>query len=273
MKQKALLAGQDIRKKRGGPLSKAWRGFRILWAFFLKLAFVVVVLGVMSVVFLSLYGYLLTSSYIRLEEVEVLGVEEELKSELLETAQLNYERSLLAVDLNAVKGRLEKHAWVRSAGVEKRFPHSLIIRVEKQEPVALALDGRLYYMNRGGDLFKEVLPDERVDFPVVTGLSGNKGERAEQIRAAVRVLHLFESGGPPWDLDHLSEVHVQEDGMLHLYVSFMPGRIRIKADELIARLEDLKKLVEHLAETGRIHMVKSIHFDYSEGAAVAFEKS
>jgi cell division protein FtsQ len=272
VKRKALLARQDIRREKAGRLSKAWRSVQVFSAFLLKLSLVAVILVLISLAFLSLYGYLLTSPYIRLEQVEVLGVEEELRSELLEMAQLNYEHSLLAVDLNAIKDRLEQHPWVRSADVEKSFPHSLIIRAEKQEPLALALDGRLCYMNRWGELFKEVLPDERVDFPVITGLSEKKREREEQIKAAVHVLHLFESEEPPWDLDHLCEVHVKEDGTLHLYLSFMPGQIRLKAGDLAAKLDELKKLVEHLASTGRIHMVKAIHLDYGEGAAVAFEK-
>jgi cell division protein FtsQ len=273
VKRKALLARQEIRKKKAGRLSKAWKSVRVLSAFSLKLVFVAVILALISLAFLSLYGYLLTSPYIRLEQVEVLGVDEELKVELLEMAQLNYEHSLLAVDLNAVKDRLEKHPWVRSADVEKSFPHLLIIRAEKQEPVALALDAKLYYMNRRGDLFKEVLPDERVDYPVITGLSENERQKEEQIMAAVEVLRLFESEEPPWDLDHLCEVHVKEDGTLQLYVSFMPGHIRIKAADLAVKLDELKKLVEHLAGTGRIHLVKAIRLDYGEGAAVAFEKS
>jgi cell division protein FtsQ len=273
VKRKAILARQEIRKPKAGRLIKAWRGFRILSAFALKLTCVALVLALVSLAFLSLYGYLLTSPHIRLEQVDVLGAEEGLKNELLEMAQLNYEHSLLAVDVNALKERLEQHPWVRRANVEKSFPHTLIIRAEKQEPMALALKGRLYYMNRWGDLFWEVLPDERVDFPVVTGLSEETGEREKQIGSVLQVLHIFESQAPPWDLDHLSEVHVKEDGTLHLYVSFVPGQISLKAGELAARLEDLKRLVEHLASTGKIHLVKTIHLDYGEGAAVAFEKS
>jgi cell division protein FtsQ len=272
VKRKALLARQDIKRQKIGRLSKVWRGARACGVFFFKLTVIGVILALVSLTFISLYGYLLTSPYIRLEQVEVLGVDEGLKTELLEMAQLNLEHSLLAVDLNAVKERLEKHPWVRSVDVEKSFPHSLIIRAEKQEPLALALDGRLYYMNPMGDLFKEVSPDERLDYPVITGLSEKIWEREAQIKAAIHVLRVFEFGEPPWDLDHLCEIHVKEDGMLHLYVSFMQGQVRLKAGELSVKLEELKRLVEHLAITGRIHLVKAIDLGYGEGAAVAFEK-
>lgn len=273
MRRKTILTRQDIKKRKAGRLSGALKSLWALGSFILRLAFVAVVLAGISAAFLFGYGYLLTSPHIRLETVEVLGVEENLKDELLDMAELNFEHSLLAVDLNEVKGRLEKHPWVKSVDVEKRFPHSLIIRAERQEVLALALDGGLHYMNRRGDLFKKVDPGEGIDYPVVTGLSDKEGERDAQIGAAIEVLCLLEVQAPPWDLDHLSEAHVTVDGMLHLYVSFMPGLIRVKAGDLTVKLEDLKKVVDHLASTGRIHMVKAIHLDYGEGAAVAFDKS
>jgi len=229
-------------------------------------------LAVMSLGFLSLYGYLLTSPYIRLEEVVVSGVDEELKSELLEMAHLNYEHSLLAINLNELQERLEKHPWVRSVNLEKSFPHTLVIRVEKEEPCALVLADKLYYMNRWGRLFKELSPDERIDFPVVTGLSEKEEERGEQLDAAVQILRLFEAGEPPWDLGHLSEVHVKPDGAVDLYVSFIPGVVKLRVNDLATKLDDLKTVVQHLISTGRIHMVRTIHLDYGDGAAVAFEK-
>jgi cell division protein FtsQ len=147
MRPKTLLPRRKRRKRRAGQLSGIWRGVRILCAFFLKLGFALVILGLISLTFVFTYGYLLTSPYIRLEEVEVPGVDDDFKAQILELAQLNYDYSLLAVDLNGVKKRVQKHPWIRSVEVEKRFPHMLIIRVEKQKPLALALQGRLYYMN------------------------------------------------------------------------------------------------------------------------------
>jgi cell division protein FtsQ len=272
VKRKKILARQAVTKKKSGRLSGLWRVFHSFSALFLKGTFLVTVLAVMSLAFLSLYGYLLTSSYIRLEEVVVSGVDEEMKGELLEMAHLNYEHSLLAIDLSEVQERLEKHPWVRSVNLEKSFPHTLLIRVEKEEPLAIALTDKLYYMDRWGRLFKELSLDERVDFPVITGLCEKDKEREDQIEAAVQVLHLFEGGEPPWDLSHLSEVHVKQDGAVELYVSFIPGVVKVRVNDLTAKLEELKSVVDHLVSTGRIHMVRTIDLDYGDGAAVAFEK-
>lgn len=272
MKRKSLLAGQAVKRKRVKGPSKARMAFRRLGSLSLKVSFLLAVLAVMSLGFLYLYGYLLTSPYIRLEQVQVLGVGDELKSELLGMAGLNYEQSLLAINLDELKRRLEKHPWVRSVELEKSFPHSLVIRVEKEEPWALALSGKLFYMDRWGKLFKEVGPDERVDFPVVTGLSAEGKERQQQLQEAVQVLHLFESQRPPWSLSNLSEVHMKEDGSVCLYLSFIPGVVKLTLPNLTTKFDELKKVVEHLTSTGRLHMVRTINLDYHDGAAVAFEK-
>jgi cell division protein FtsQ len=272
VKRKKILARQTVAKKKAGRLSGVWTMFHTFSAFFLKGAFVLVGLVVMSLAFLYLYGYLLTSPYIRLEEVVITGVDEELKSELLDMARLNYEHSLLAINLNELQERLEKHPWVRAVNLEKSFPHTLVIRVEKEEPWALALTNKLYYMDHRGSLFKELSADERIDFPVVTGLSEKEEERKEQIEAAVRILRLFEAGEPPWDLGHLSEVHMKQDGAADLYVSFIPGVVKVKVSDLATKLDDLKDVVQHLVSTGRIHMVRAIHLEYGDGAAVAFDK-
>jgi len=272
MRRKRILDRQAVKGKKAERLSGLRTMFHAFSAFFLKGTFLLVVIAVMSLAFLSLYGYLLTSPYLRLEEVVVTGVDEELKSELLEMARLNYEHSLLAIDLTELQERLEKHPWVRSLNLEKSFPHTLVIHAEKEEPWALALTKKLYYMNRWGRLFKEPLPDESVDFPVVTGLSEKQEEMKEQLDAALRVLRLFEAEEPPWDLGHLSELHVRKDGVVDIYVSFIPGVVRVRVSDLAERLDELKNVVDHLVSTGRIHMVRTIHLDYRDGAAVAFEK-
>lgn len=272
MKRKQVLARQTVTKKKAGRLAGLGTALQAFGGLFLKGAFFLTGLAVMSLAFLYLYGYLLTSPYIRLHEVSVTGADDEMKSELLEMAQLNYEHSLLAIDLNELKEKLEKHAWVHAVNLEKSFPHTLVLRVEKEEPWALALTDKLHYMNRRGKLFKALSPDERIDYPVVTGLATNEQERAGQIEAALRILRLFEAGEPPWDLDHLSEVHVKEDGAADLYVSFIPGVVKVGTSDLASKLDKLKDVVNHLTSTGRIHMVKAIHLDYGDGAAVAFEK-
>ncbi|MBW2285370.1 MAG: hypothetical protein JRF65_12310, partial [Deltaproteobacteria bacterium] len=51
----------------------------------------------------------------------------------------------------------------------------------------------------------------------------------------------------------------------------LPMAIRVMGSEMGKRMGDLKRVVEHLNETGRIHTVKKIDLDYREGAVVSFK--
>lgn len=271
MKRKAVLKKQQV-KKNGGGFSELWRRTRRVGSWGLKVSALLAVLAGISLGFVTIYSSLLSSPHIRLEQVEIVGVDEEMKKKLLNMAGLSFDLSLLAIDVDEVQKKLEKHPWIRAAEVEKQFPHSLFIRVEKEEPLALVAADKLYYLNPYGKLFKEVGPDEDVDFPIITGVVSDDLDREKQVGFSLQVLQFLESQKEPWSLKNLSEIHVKKDGEVSLYFSFLPAAVKMKPQNLGSKMEELKKVVEHLSSTGRISMVKAIHLNYGEGAVVSFKK-
>jgi cell division protein FtsQ len=272
VKRKTVLKKQHVKRKNGSPYGELWRSAYRLGSWCLKISALLAGLTGISVLFVVLYSYLLTSPYIRLEQVEIVGVDEGLKKELQSMACLNFDLSLLAINVDEVQKKLEKHPWVRTVEVEKEFPHALLIRVEKEEASAIVVAGKLYYMDRFGKLFKEVGPNEAVDYPIITGISADDQDRQKEVGFSLQVLRYLESQRDPWSLKNLSEIHVKKDGDNCLYFSFLPAAVKLRAQNLEPKMEELKRIVEHLNSTGRIHTVKAIHLDYSEGAVVSFKK-
>jgi len=238
----------------------------------LKISALLTGLAGISVLFVILYSYLLSSPYIRLEQVEIVGVDETMTKELQAMSGLNFDLSLLAIDVDEVQKKLEMHPWVRAVEVEKQFPHGLLIRVEKEEPRALVVAGKLYYMNRFGKVFKEVGPNEAVDFPIITGVSSDDLDRQKQMGFAMQVLQFLESQSDPWSLKNLSEIHVRKNGDVCLYFSFLPAAVKLRAQDLESKMQELKRVVEYLNSTGRTHTVKAIHLNYDQWAVVSFKK-
>jgi cell division protein FtsQ len=272
VKRKTVLKKQHVKRKNGSPYAELFRKTCRVGSWCLKISALLAGLAGISILFVVLYSYLLTSPYIRLEKVEIVGVDEGLKRDLQNMAGLNFNLSLLAINMDEVQKKLEKHPWVRSVEVEKQFPHSLLIRVEKEEPWAIVVAGKLYYMDRFGNLFKEVEPKENVDFPIITGISADELDRQKEVGFSMQVLRYLESQRDPWSLKNLSEIHVKRDGEYCLYFSFLPATVKLRAQNLETKMEELKRIVEHLNSTGRIQTVKAIHLDYSEGAVVSFKK-
>jgi cell division septal protein FtsQ len=226
-----------------------------------------------SLAFVTIYQYMLTSAYIKLEEVVITGVDEEMRNRLLKMSQLRFDLSLLAVNTHDVKKRMEKHPWIRSVYIEKRFPHTLIIRAEREEPCGIVALDKLFYVSRYGEIFKEVNQDEDIDFPFITGLSNRGEDMKTTLILAIRVLDSLRSHSGGWTERDISEIHLDNDEDVSLYIRSIPGVIRLGIHNLDEKLDELNRVIEHLNKTGRTQMVRSIDLDCGGGVVVSFRST
>ena len=231
------------------------------------------VLTVISLTFVMFYNYLLTSPYMKLENVEILGADEGMKNELLQMCGLTSERGLLSLKLESLRRKIEKHPWVRTATVERRFPHTLIMQVEKQEPVMLVLMDQLFYMNGQGQLFKPVLPDEEMDFPILTGLSGTETSQEKKLSQTLHVLSALKGEEDRWSIQNLSEIHLDRNGEISLYFNHIQAAINISWQNPARDMEGLKQVTKHLNESGKIDLVTQIDLNHVDGAVVSFKRN
>jgi len=226
-----------------------------------------------SLFFLSLYQYFLDSPYMRIEEVIIKGVDEDLKNEILEISDLSSDVSLLALNLSRLKKQLEGHTWIKSIELEKQFPHKLIIKAEKEVPRAVVSLDKIYYMNRWGEIFKAVTVSEDIDYPVVTGIDEDADQKESKLKLAAHVLDLLETESGPWSINELSEIHISKKGDLSLYSISLSAVVMINGAEIREKKDELKKVVTHLRRKGLIHTVKKIDMNYKNGTVVSFIKS
>jgi cell division protein FtsQ len=273
MKRKSILKRQAVRRKRKKrDFSRIWKIMSLSGSCFFKFLCLGTVLVSISLLFLYVYQYLLTCPNLKLEDVVVTGVEGEIMQELLQMSGLSPGSSLLAISLKEVKRKIEKHPWVRFVELEKRFPHTLVVRVKEEAPSAIVLMDRLYYMDDSGRVFKKVDQADDVDYPVITGVSLKSGDKEQRLKLAALVLASLELEKGQWSLEDLSEIHVERDGIVSLYFRSFEAVIRLRAAELGEKMDELKKIVEHLDRSGRIHMVRGINLNYRDGAAISFKK-
>jgi cell division protein FtsQ len=271
-RRKSVLKGQTVKgkKKTKRTFPCLLRTLSGIGAFTLKLSVLLFILVLVSLLFLYSYEYLLTSPHLMLESVVMEGVGEDMKRELFTMSGLRFDMSLLEISLSGTREKLEKHFWVHSVELEKRFPHTLIVRVEKEIPQAVVVMDTLYYMNGTGQIFKKVDDTDGVDYPVVTGVSSADEMREKQLALAASVIGSLKSGKDPWSYGGLSEVHMTKDDMVCLYFQSLDAAIRLKGQDVTEKMNKLQKVLEHLNRTGRIHMVKAINLNYRDAAAVSF---
>ena len=96
----------------------------------------------------------------------------------------------MAINSMDLKRRLEGHAWVELARVDKKWPDRLVLSIKEREPVSMVnLEGELHYIDRTANVFARLEPTDNLDFPLISGLS--PGERSEAQEEALREALLF----------------------------------------------------------------------------------
>ena len=265
-------SGKGNRRRRGEEIrSSGRRLIRPLGQGLIKGILFLSVVVIISLSFPFLYNDLLQSRYLKLEQVEVVGVEGKIRNELIKMCDLNSGLSMLALKLKELKKKMEKHPWVRTVKLERRFPNALVIRAEKERALALVVMDGLYYVNRLGDIFKKVHKSDEIDFPVITGLAKGLDSRAPLMRA-IRVLKALEREKGPWSMDELSEIHLKKGKGMSLYFSHLGAEIKLISEDVESKMAVLKKVARHLSQKGRIHQVKGIDLNYAGEAVVSFRK-
>jgi cell division septal protein FtsQ len=253
-------------------LATIWQVLCWVSSSFIKVTCLIVCLMMISVLFLAGYQYLLHSPYIRLEKVIISGVQDPVRRELLDLSGLSADMTLLAINLDDLKKNMERHPWVRRVEVKKEYPHTIRVKAARERPWAVVSMGGLYYMNRQGELFKEVDISEDVDFPVITGSLLNEEQRAETLRLATHVLKVLESRGEEWMKEEISEIHLRNSGNISLYFRSLPAMVQVGVRDIERKIVDLGKIVAHLRETQKVWEVRRINLHYRDGAVVSFRK-
>ena len=74
---------------------------------------------------------------IAIEEVLIYGNEDKVSSQAIHRLiDDEIQKGFWAVDLKAVKEKVESHSWVRKAMIKKQWPNKLVIAVDEQVPIA-----------------------------------------------------------------------------------------------------------------------------------------
>lgn len=273
MSKKTLLSKQSVARKRPDKERPILREmFRFLTSVSFKVLILIIGMASVSFMFIYFYKCLINSPYLKLEYIQISGMDEETKSELIEISGLNEGMSLLTINPNRIKARMEQHPWVRTVQLEKRFPHTLVVKAEKESPRALVLFESLFYMNRWGTVFKEVEQGDDVDYPVITGVSRSDDDAGKKLAMAAEILDGFESETGWLSLDDISEIHVNDGGDALIYSLSLPVAVRLGVDNLEQGKSRLKRLVTHLEGSNVIDTIKVIDMNYLDGAVVSFKR-
>lgn len=189
-----------------------------------------------------LYAAARYSSLFALEEVDVAGGGPAVRREVRAAVAPLEGESLISVDQGELLQRLEALPTVRSARIDRAFPHTLRIAIVPERPLAVVESGEdAWLVSAAGRVLKTVDP-EGTQKPVVQTVPGVNLETgttvdAEDVRASLAALRQVPARFP-----ERVELARTEDGVVTL----------VLADGLEVRLGQARSLALKLAVAARV---------------------
>lgn len=225
-----------------------------------------VLLGV-GLAFFLLWQQLGQSAFFQISAIGIDGCVRTTKKQVLALSGVDVHSNLLTLSAAKVRSRIEAHAWVEAAMVRRDWPNRLQIVVRERQPLALlSLADGLYYLDRHGVAFAPALPPEDLDFPVITGLVGNKDRREEQNSALHRALGLIRlagRGGVVLPAQGISEINLGEDGSLTIFLVSRPFPVYLgQSRELTLNFNRLVRVLDRLYRERIFADTRAIRMDY-----------
>ncbi|MBI3608683.1 MAG: FtsQ-type POTRA domain-containing protein [Nitrospirae bacterium] len=126
------------------------------------------------------------------DRIEVRGVGRLSEADVRAWAGVPDGVRLWEVEAGPIVARLERHPWIKSAAVHKRFPGTIGIDIEERIPAALARMGRGYVLIDPDGVVLEATPLDR-GLPIIVGVSE---KHPEGLATAAAVLAGFRAMAP-----------------------------------------------------------------------------
>ena len=222
------------------------------------------------------YQALDRSDIFRLTTVSVQGNRMIRQAQILDLGGIEQGVSLLSFDVALAEERISRHPWIDRVKIERFWPSTLEILVYEHRPLAMInIENEkglnLYYVDHKGKVFAPVDNSQDLDFPVITGvesagdLAGTTIADKGLVAEAFQFLRLAARGNPIVPLQTISEIHVNPEKGLVVYLVDRPFPIYLGYDSIRTRYDQLVKLLERLYRKKKILEIKEIRMDYQEG--------
>ncbi|MEY4577979.1 MAG: hypothetical protein RL701_2682 [Pseudomonadota bacterium] len=218
----------------------------------LRIATVVSAVALGFAVIALIERHLHTSSSFAIDQIDITGNQQLTPAQVTKAAGLAIGQNVFATAPEEARRRLLQEPWIESATVRRRLPGRYTIEVRERRAVALMAAGELNLVSDEGLLFKPLEPNDPVDLPVITGLDPNLHTQDEQAQSsallsAVALLHDYQDAGL-LRRETISEIHVESDGSLSLYLGLDATYVRLGRPPFRQKLERLREVMTRLGQ-------------------------
>jgi cell division protein FtsQ len=193
---------------------------------------------------------LLESGYFGVRKVRVEQQVRVSEGEILDASDIKIGDSLFDLDLYMIGRKIEEHPWIARADVERSFPDQVVIRVDERKARAIVDLDYLYYVDRGGEVFKMLESGDELDYPVITGITrqyllDNPEQSHNSLILALQLIDELDNR-TSFNLADVSEVHYDEQEGLILYTQTGGVPVLLGKQGFAVKLNRLEKIYQDL---------------------------
>jgi cell division protein FtsQ len=221
-----------------------------------------------------LVGRLLSDSeFFRIERIRVAELQRVSREEILSLSDIQPGMSIFDLDLEMIGRKIEENPWIATASVQRVFPREVSIRATEREPRAVVNLGYLYYADDSGEIFKLLDPEDRLDYPLITGLErtdvlDNPEAARRQLQEAMVLLEEL-AGRKRFNLDDVSELHIDQTEGFILYTYYGGVPVRMGSGNFTGKLDRLESIYRDLEP--RLSTLKHIDLNVADRVIVKLE--
>ena len=233
---------------------------------YVMLAGVGLVAGVLFITAWGIYAGLCHSTFFQVENISVEGSQRFSAEEIVSIAGLNNKSNLVAVSGKEIETTLKETGWIRKVEVDKKWPNSITIIIHERKPSAMIhLAGELSYIDSRGRIFAPVKGGDDLDFPVLLISDAEVIEDKRAMKGALDLLRYASHGNMDLPKQNISQVVLDEDGRMTLYLADNPFPVILGRDKMWTKYKRLTRVLAWLYKKKKFSTVASIDMEYLEG--------
>lgn len=223
-------------------------------------------------VLILVYTVFVHMPYFNLQQIDVTGNDYLSPTDVVKASGIQSGANLLLLDLGATATRIKSHSRVRAASIYRRFPGRLIIEIEERNPRAVLAAGKLFYVDRQGEVFPRLTPGDSVRFPLLTGikphqLKSREADVRQMLALGLGLLEVMERNASGLTESQVSEIRLDLDDGLTL-ITRSGRRIIMGKGSLELKMDRLARLKNFLSKRGRWHNARIIDLNFEDRALV-----
>lgn len=214
--------------------------------------------ALLSIVLIFCHDLITQCDAFKAQTVTVTGARRLSRAEICERAGILPGANILAVNLIAARKRLLADPWIADAQIRRDIPDGIHVAVREHRALAVIDLGRKFLLDDAGTIFKEAVPPEDENLPLVEGLryadielrpfaAGDRNPAAP-FSGVVAVLQLGRPAASVIPNRHLARIMVDSETGITLKTLREPKTVVLGFRDYATKYAVLQRLLAHLAQ-------------------------